>query len=110
MQRTGTSSSDIEEEIYPLDKYTNVKLVPDKDKSSHCTKLHVLRDTKYPESYYSVVRFLDNIEGDSKKVLCLIYHDRTLFRVLFYQEKNTSSVKGKTNIQSTHQSYIQLSD
>jgi hypothetical protein len=61
MQSTGTSSSDIEEEMYPTDKYNYVELVPDQDKISHCTKLQVLQETKYPESYYKVVRFLDNI-------------------------------------------------
>jgi hypothetical protein len=85
MQSIGTSS-DIKEEIYPTDKCHYVKLVPDQDKISHCTKLQVLQETEYPESYYQVVRFLDNIEANSKKVPGLFYHDRTLFRVLFYQE------------------------
>jgi hypothetical protein len=86
MQSTGTSS-DIEEEIYPTDKYNYVRLVPDHDKISNCTKLQVLQETKYPEYYYRVVRFLDNIEAESEKVPGSIYHNRTLFRVSFYQEK-----------------------
>jgi hypothetical protein len=76
MQSTGTSS-DIEEEIYPMDKYNYVKLVPDQDNISQCTKLQVLQETEYPESYYQKVRFLDNIEAVSKKVPRSIYHDRT---------------------------------
>jgi hypothetical protein len=85
MQSTGTSS-DIEEDIYPTDKYIFVGLVPDQSKISNCTKIQVLQETEYPESYYRVVRFLDNIEADSEKLPGFIYHNRSLFRVLFYQE------------------------
>jgi hypothetical protein len=81
MQSTG-----IEEKLCPTYKNNYVKLVPDQDKISHCTKLQVLQETEYPDSYYQVVRFLDNIDDKSKQVPGLIYHDRTLFRVLFYQE------------------------
>jgi hypothetical protein len=38
-----------------------------------------LQETVSPESYYQVVRFLDNIEGDSEMVPGLIYHNRTMF-------------------------------
>jgi hypothetical protein len=72
MQSTG---SDIEEEIYPVDKYNYVRLVPDQDKILNCTMLQVVQETEYPESYLKVVRFLDNIEADSKKVPGSIYHD-----------------------------------
>jgi hypothetical protein len=64
MQSTGTSS-DIEEEIYPTDIFNSVKLVPDQDKISQCTKLLVLQETKYPESSLKVLQFLNNIEADS---------------------------------------------
>jgi hypothetical protein len=74
MQSTSTSS-DIEEEIYPTDKYKYVRLVPDQEKFTNFTKIQVLQETEYPESYYQVVWFLDNIEADSEKVPGLIYHD-----------------------------------
>jgi hypothetical protein len=70
MQSTG-----IEEELSPTDKNNYVRLVPNQDKISHCTKLQVLPATEYPDSYYQVVRFLDNIEGDSEKIPGSIYHD-----------------------------------
>jgi hypothetical protein len=38
---------------------------------------------------------LDNIEADSEKVPRSIYHDRTLFRVLFYQEIKYEFVESK---------------
>jgi hypothetical protein len=85
MQSTGTSSN-IEEEIYTTDKYNYVRLVPDQDKITNCTKIQVLQETEYSEYYYRVVRFLENIEADSEKVPGSIYQDQTLFRVLFYQE------------------------
>jgi hypothetical protein len=70
-------------------------IVPDQDKISNCTKIQVLQETKFPESYYQVVRFLDNIEANSKKVPGSIYHDQTLFRVLFYQEIKYEFCKSK---------------
>jgi hypothetical protein len=108
MQSTGTSS-DIEGEIHPTDKYNYVLLVPDQVKISSCTKIQVLQETKYPESYLRVVRFLDNIEADSEIVPGSIYHDQTLLRVLFYLEIKYKFVKN-TQIQSTLWTYIQLSD
>jgi hypothetical protein len=94
MQSTGTSS-DIEEEIYPTDKNNLVRIVPDQDKISNCTKIQVLQETKCPESYYQVVRFLDNIEADSEKVPGSIYHNRNLFRVSIYQEIKNKFCKSK---------------
>jgi hypothetical protein len=52
MQSTG-----IEEKFCPTDKNNYVKLVPDQDKISHCTKLQVLQETKYSNSYYQEVRW-----------------------------------------------------
>jgi hypothetical protein len=100
MQSTNTSS-DIEEEIYPTDKFNYVRLVPDQEKNSNCTKIQVLKETEYPESYYQVVRFLDNIEANSEKVPGLIYHNQTLFRVLFYQEIKYEFCKSKGKYQET---------
>jgi hypothetical protein len=88
-----TASSDFEEEMYPTDKYNYVKLVSDQDKISQWTKLQVLQKTEYPKSYLKVVRFLDNIEADSKKVPGSFYHDRTLFRVSLYHEFCKSKYK-----------------
>jgi hypothetical protein len=85
MQSNGTRS-DIEEEIYLTDKYNYVRLIPDQDQISNCTKIQVLQETKNPESYYQVVPFLDNIEADSEKVPGSIYHERTLFRVSFLKK------------------------
>jgi hypothetical protein len=99
MQNTGTSS-DIEEEIYHTDKYNYVRLVLDQDKVTSCTKIQVLQGTEYPESYYQVVRFLDNIEADSERIPGSIYHDRTLFRVLFYQEIKYEFCKSKAKYPS----------
>jgi hypothetical protein len=97
MQSTGTSS-DFEEEIYSTDKYSYVSLVLDQDKITNCTKIQVLQETEYPESYFQVVRFLDNIEADSEKVPGSIYHDRTLFRVSFYQEKKLRALQRQRQI------------
>jgi hypothetical protein len=81
MQSTGISSSDIEEAFYYY-----ALLVQDQDKPKNCTRLTGNPETDYPDTNIKVVRFLDNIEEDSEKVPGLKYHDRTLFRVLFYQE------------------------
>jgi hypothetical protein len=75
MLSTGTSSSDIDEAFCPMDKNSYTKLGPDQDKILHCTKLQLLQETDYPDSYYQVVRFIDNIEDNSEKVPDLIYHD-----------------------------------
>jgi CYTH domain-containing protein len=50
--------------MYTTEKYNYVIPVPDQEKMLPCTKLQVLQETEYPESYYKVVRFLDNFEGD----------------------------------------------
>jgi endonuclease III-like uncharacterized protein len=50
-------------------------LSSEQDKISHCTKLQVLQETVYPDSYYKVGRFFENIEDDSEKVPGSIYHD-----------------------------------
>jgi hypothetical protein len=67
----------------------------------NCTKIQVLQETEYPESYYKVVRFLEYIESDSEKVTGSIYHDRTLFRVSFYQEIEYGFCKSKSKYPET---------
>jgi hypothetical protein len=100
MQSTGTSS-DVEEEMYPTDKYNYVSLLPDQDKILNCTQIQALQETENPKSYLQIERFSDNIEADSKNVPGSTYHDQTLFRVFFYQEMKYEFVKSKSKYPET---------
>jgi hypothetical protein len=93
MQSTNNSSSDIEEEIWSPDKNNYTLLVHNQDKLTNCTKLSGNQETEYPKTYYQVVRFLDHSEANSDILPGSKYHNRTIFRVSFYQEIKYSESK-----------------
>jgi hypothetical protein len=95
MQSTGNSSADIEEETYPTDKIKYALLVQNQDKPKNCTKLSGNQETKYPETYYQAVHFLNITEEDSEIVPGSKYYDQTIFRVSFYQEIKHCKSKSK---------------
>jgi hypothetical protein len=109
MHYTSTSSSDFEEENFSMDKHLYTLLFQYQDEITNCTKLLRISENNYPESYYKVVRCLDNIGEIPKRYQVQNNMIGLFLEFCSIKRSSTSLIKLQATIQNqfTH-SFVHL--